>query len=96
MRILGMHLSLWLLMIGALTYFIVLMIISHYMKIKVAEVKTDQQIERRRASERRNIRSKEDKKVPGLKWTMPVGTIAFFVAIIGLIWSVLRMLGILS
>ena len=91
MKILGMHLSLWLLMIGALTYFMVLMIISHYMKIKISEVQSDQHVERRRASEKRS-----EKRIPQLKWTMPVGTIAFFVGLIGLIWSVLRMFGILN
>ena len=96
MKILGMHLSLWLLMIGALTYFMVLMIISHYMKIKISEVQSDQHVERRRASEKRSVRSKDEKRIPQLKWTMPVGTIAFFVGLIGLIWSVLRMFGILN
>lgn len=98
MELFGMHISLWMLIVGILVYFINITIVNHYIKVKAYQIQQERRMERRRTSERRDVKQDEKlmKEVPKLKWTVPLGFAAFLSAIIGGLWALLRMFGIIK
>ena len=99
MVFLGMHISVWIGLVGLSVYSINIVIVKHYIKIKALQIQEQKKQERRRSSENRRAKSKADEKlmkeVPKLKWTLPVGVISLLVAIFGFGWTILRLVGIL-
>ena len=99
MVFLGMHISVWIGLVGLSVYSINIVIVNHYIKIKALQIQEQKKQERRRSSENRRAKSNEglpaEIEVPKLKWTLPVGVISLLVAIFGFGWTILRLVGIL-
>lgn len=99
MVFLGMHLSVWIGLLGSIVYSVNIIVVNHYIKIKALQIQEQKKQERRRSSENRRAKTKADEKlmkeVPKLKWTLPVGVISLLVTIFGFGWTILRLVGIL-
>ena len=93
-----MHISLWLMMIGFVGYFLNMTIINHFIKIKAYQTQVEKRVERRRSSENRKVKGKADEKlmkqVPKLKWTVWFGFFMFLTFAVGLVWAILRLVGL--
>ena len=98
MVFLGMHLSVWIGLLGLIVYSVNIIVVNHYIKIKALQIQEQKKQERRRSSENRRAKTKAEKlmkEVPKLKWTLPVGVISLLVTIFGFGWTILRLVGIL-
>lgn len=99
MKFWGMHISLWIGLLGLVVYTINIVVVNHYIKIKAVQIQEQKKQERRRSSENRKPKTKADermsKEVPKLKWTLPVGVISLIVAVFGFGWTILRLVGVL-
>ena len=102
MVFLGMHLSVWIGLLGLIVYSVNIIVVNHYIKIKANDTyyllrKTEIPTVIVECGFLSNTEEAEKlmKEVPKLKWTLPVGVISLLVTIFGFGWTILRLVGIL-